>query len=165
MAGVSFLYDKDSDGIGITDDNCPTIANADQADVDDDGERDLCDADIDGDGIYNGTAVDQSHGRGAVTNVFNVANGDPGAILLAQTFSVDISGNLARVSLPVSCSSGNLQLSIRTLIGADPGTSSIDGVTIPNPPTNNSGFVDFKLNDVAVAAGDNLAIVISTNGS
>lgn len=36
-------YDKDDDGIG-SDDNCPTVYNADQADRDNDGKGDACDA-------------------------------------------------------------------------------------------------------------------------
>jgi len=45
----------DTDGDGITDfvDNCPETANADQADLDNDGIGDVCDDDLDGDGILN----------------------------------------------------------------------------------------------------------------
>ncbi|MCB1850116.1 MAG: thrombospondin type 3 repeat-containing protein [Gammaproteobacteria bacterium] len=43
----------DSDGDGVTDDvdNCPDNGNADQADLDDDDIGDVCDSDIDGDGL------------------------------------------------------------------------------------------------------------------
>jgi hypothetical protein len=54
------LYDigwlrADSDGDGIADamDNCPQVANANQADSDGDGTGDVCDSDIDGDGLDN----------------------------------------------------------------------------------------------------------------
>jgi hypothetical protein len=45
----------DSDGDGIADavDNCPQVANANQADSDGDGTGDACDSDIDGDGLDN----------------------------------------------------------------------------------------------------------------
>ncbi|MFL5894891.1 MAG: thrombospondin type 3 repeat-containing protein [Thermoleophilaceae bacterium] len=45
--------DADGDGRANAADNCPTDANADQADLDKDGAGDVCDDDIDGDGVSN----------------------------------------------------------------------------------------------------------------
>lgn len=58
-AACAFVYDfepdGDGDGVGDTRDNCPTVANGDQADFDNDGEGDACDLDDDGDGVNDGT--------------------------------------------------------------------------------------------------------------
>lgn len=45
--------DGDEDGIANQVDNCPAIANADQANLDGDNQGDACDSDIDGDTIAN----------------------------------------------------------------------------------------------------------------
>jgi len=45
--------DSDGDGVADAADNCPSMANADQADLDGDGTGNACDEDIDGDGLSN----------------------------------------------------------------------------------------------------------------
>lgn len=50
---TSALVDADGDSVRDDLDNCPTTANADQADLDADGQGDPCDADRDGDGVPN----------------------------------------------------------------------------------------------------------------
>ncbi|MEE2812331.1 MAG: thrombospondin type 3 repeat-containing protein [Candidatus Thermoplasmatota archaeon] len=46
--------DSDGDGIGNGDDNCPSIPNADQSNIDNDNFGDVCDSDMDGDNKDNG---------------------------------------------------------------------------------------------------------------
>lgn len=48
------LTDDDADGVAMLSDNCPALANPDQADLDHDKIGDACDPDRDGDGIANG---------------------------------------------------------------------------------------------------------------
>ncbi len=45
--------DGDGDGVADAQDNCATVRNADQADLDGDRRGDACDSDIDGDGFSN----------------------------------------------------------------------------------------------------------------
>jgi len=49
--------DIDGDGISDVQDNCPSIFNVNQSDLDGDGIGDACDDDIDGDGVTNATDV------------------------------------------------------------------------------------------------------------
>lgn len=53
VTGLQDDDDDDNDGILDVDDNCPLIANANQADNDGDGEGDVCDPDDDNDGILD----------------------------------------------------------------------------------------------------------------
>ena len=53
--GTGDVCDGDDDGDGIVDgvDNCPAVANADQADLDGDGSGNACDEDDDDDSVVD----------------------------------------------------------------------------------------------------------------
>ncbi len=50
---LTWLVDTDADRVPDSTDNCPDLANPDQADLDRDRLGDVCDPDIDGDGVAN----------------------------------------------------------------------------------------------------------------
>ncbi len=51
--GIAAVEDADGDGIPDESDNCPSVFNPDQFDLDWDGVGDSCDTDMDGDGVLN----------------------------------------------------------------------------------------------------------------
>ena len=55
--------DVDADGINEPPDNCPTVYNPTQSNVDGDGAGDACDGDIDGDGVLNGSDAEMDGDR------------------------------------------------------------------------------------------------------
>jgi choice-of-anchor B domain-containing protein len=55
--------DGDGDGVGDEGDNCPTQPNPAQRDLDEDGLGNLCDADVDGDGLLDETESDRDGDR------------------------------------------------------------------------------------------------------
>jgi hypothetical protein len=51
MRDIGWFPDADVDGVADDDDNCPNVANGDQANYDGDSQGDVCDADDDNDGV------------------------------------------------------------------------------------------------------------------
>ena len=167
VAGAAFIYDPDNDQVGIADDNCPSVANTDQSDLDDDDQGDACDADIDGDGVLNGTAVDQIFGLDNLTNSlfsFGATNSSTFPTLArAQTFTVGISGTLEAVVVPVSCPSGNLQVSVRELVNGRPIGTQLAFAQITTGLDQRSVVATFT--NVNVTQGDVLGIVLNSSGN
>ena len=78
------VLDADADGISDDTDNCPEVPNDDQADLDGDGNGDVCDADVDGD-TFEG-AVDDCDDADAAVN--------PGADELCDTIDNNCDGEI-----------------------------------------------------------------------
>ncbi|MEE9492564.1 MAG: choice-of-anchor B family protein [Gammaproteobacteria bacterium] len=53
LLSLEVQSDQDGDGIADINDNCPVLPNPAQLDANNDGEGDVCDPDIDGDGLSN----------------------------------------------------------------------------------------------------------------
>jgi len=69
-------FNKDADQDTVLDcvDNCPNVDNADQSDIDHDGIGDLCDDDVDGDGVSN---VDEGYAGIGTESVDSDGDGIP----------------------------------------------------------------------------------------
>ena len=98
----TFTNDQDHDGILDDDDNCYLTYNPSQQDTDNDGKGDVCDGDIDDDGIGNPIGMVDDEGNidgnavknytGAIDNCLYVANKnqDPEACKESQYYGLSI---------------------------------------------------------------------------
>ena len=71
---VNHEEDWDNDGISNSNDNCQFVWNADQMNHDNDQLGDVCDTDIDGDGVTNSIPLDLSHSSNIDMCPFTAAN-------------------------------------------------------------------------------------------
>ncbi|MCK5690471.1 DUF1566 domain-containing protein [Myxococcota bacterium] len=90
--------DSDSDGLGDNADNCPEIANVDQANLDSDGLGDVCDDDRDGDDIVNANdAFPDDAAESADTDEDGVGDNADNCPLISNTaqtnFNLDAEGD------------------------------------------------------------------------
>jgi len=67
--------DADGDGVPDGSDNCPTIPNPAQSDIDSDGLGDQCDNDIDGDGFPNATETAHASDPADFNSTLEVCDG------------------------------------------------------------------------------------------
>ena len=79
---VDVTADRDRDGVPdgsgrLRRDNCPDLANTNQADLDGDGFGDACDEDLDGDGKFNHLDNCPSHPNPRQKDSDNDGKGDP----------------------------------------------------------------------------------------
>lgn len=89
--------DRDGDGVVDTTDNCPTVANSAQGDMDGDGLGDVCDPDFDGDGVENLT--DNCPGA---PNADQLDTDGDGAGNACDAVDCAIAGNIEADALPTS---------------------------------------------------------------
>jgi len=170
LAGVTFLYDRDQDGTRFVDDNCPVDANADQADLDTDNIGDVCDSDIDGDGIFNGPTEDQAFAVGNTTGSVFLFGEQSTGDFFAQSFTPSLSGQLTSVVIPVSCTEGDLTVRIEAVDGnLRPNGTVLDSVTLVGGPSEfTDSFASIELSgdgsSAAVTQGVPLAIRLSSDG-
>ena len=73
---VAGSVDGDGDGIADASDNCPSVSNANQANLDGDALGDACDPDKDGDGVANATDNCESVSNASQANLDGDALGD-----------------------------------------------------------------------------------------
>lgn len=100
----SFI-DSDSDGISDAADNCPNDANAGQENLDNDNTGDVCDPDIDGDGVLN-----------SIESAVGTNPNDPSDGAAAEQAALDmLAGGGASVEVPVLPVFGMIALALSIL--------------------------------------------------
>ena len=111
--------DFDNDLIEGDDDNCIDISNPEQKDLDQDGTGDLCDIDIDGDGVLNVIEeLDKTDPKNACS--FNSSN-----ITLEVTIKIDCDGDGA-------IDENDLDSDNDGILDSEEGNDDIDNDGIPN---------------------------------
>ncbi len=159
LSGADFLYDIDSDNLGIANDNCPSANNPSQLDTDADSFGDDCDADIDGDAVFDKQGTDASFGMGDISNSLLFVYGPN---FYAQTFPATVSGQISTINLPVFCDNGSITVTIRELQGI---LQRPTGSQLANQNFNITSYTGFTTINFTtpfnVVAGMSYAIVAS----
>jgi hypothetical protein len=122
--------DDDNDGIPDLEDNCPLMANADQADADNDNIGDVCDDDLDNDGVPNADDQCPNSPQGAFVDV----TGCEVFSLPANNFSV-----LTTAESCISSNNGSVSITAQETLNY---TAELvgDGVSVSMAFTENALF-------------------------
>lgn len=113
--------DDDGDGVRNRDDNCPSVHNPDQSDIDGDGVGDACDPDIDGDGWLN----EAEEFIGTDPLIACLDNGWPPDVNSNGSVEID---DVFFAAARFGSSSGDSAYSPRAEIASQDGTIAIDDV-------------------------------------
>jgi gliding motility-associated-like protein len=173
------VTDADGDGIPDGQDNCPSVANANQLDTDRDGQGDACDTDDDGDGILDTdekkcTDLTLSNSLNPPGFKYVVWNSFSGGVLRG---TVDVAGTIVNVTVTNSSNSiidyGMAPYCGTSFWAPQPagngGVSSFRSLTLGqhkfvfDKPVNNPRFFISSLNKTLDLSAN--GTILKTNGS
>jgi len=126
LIGCTFDDDYDCDSLGNADDNCPNHYNPSQVDTDEDGIWDVCDSDIDNDGILNPIWIVDDLGR------INIALADSNmdnCLLVVNTDQTMTQHPFMGNACVAAADQVGLYISVPKLYGNAPLTVSFDAIT------------------------------------
>ncbi|MCX6823084.1 MAG: thrombospondin type 3 repeat-containing protein [candidate division SR1 bacterium] len=120
--------DYDCDGLDNPQDSCPNAYNPSQTDTDHDGIGDVCDDDIDGDGIKNPVGIVDDHGR--INSRLRTGSMD-NCLFIPNANQIDSNGNYIGDACDTALSQNALGIYITTkeIASSAPVTVTFDAIT------------------------------------